>query len=145
MFEADRGIYVEAAVAVESLLLNVVQSVEERSPRLEADAVGKLKVSVLPEPVMVKSVPVVEEASVTDGPVASCPSGPIPVSEPLPVPPPTHVPLMEKQPPFFKSIPLAYEVVVALSKKFQPVPLPPMDRSEPGVVVPMPTLPFNNV
>ena len=31
-------------------------------------------------------------------------------------------------------------MVVPLSKKFQPVPFPPMERSEPGVVEPMPTL-----
>ena len=52
-----------------------------------------------------------------------------------------HVPFTEKQPPFLRSMPLAYDVVVPLSKKFQPVPLPPILRSEPGVVVPMPTFP----
>ena len=59
------------------------------------------------------------------------------------VPPaPIHVPPIAKHPPFSKFIPLAYEVVVPLSKKFQPVPVEPMDSSEPGVVVPMPTFPL---
>jgi hypothetical protein len=64
---------------VETLLLKVDQSEVERSPRLLADAVGKLKVSVEPEPVMAKSVPLVEEAKVTAGPVVVCPAGPIEV------------------------------------------------------------------
>jgi hypothetical protein len=51
------------------LLLKVVQSEVERSPLLEPDAVGRLKVMVDPAPVMEKSVPVVEEARVTAGPV----------------------------------------------------------------------------
>ena len=51
------------------LLLNVVKSADERSPLFDADAVGRLKVSVDPDPVILKSVPVVEEASVTAGPV----------------------------------------------------------------------------
>ena len=52
--------YVNASAAC--LALNVVQSELERSPRFEAEAVGRLNVRVLPEPVMLKSVPVVEEA-----------------------------------------------------------------------------------
>ena len=46
----------------EILLLNTDQSLDESAPLLVADAVGKLKVMVAPEPVMVKSVPVVEVA-----------------------------------------------------------------------------------
>ena len=47
-----------------TLLLNVVQSVEVSNPRFTEEAVGRLKVMVFPEAVMVKSEPVVEEASV---------------------------------------------------------------------------------
>jgi hypothetical protein len=59
--------------------LNVDQSAEERRPRFEAEAVGRLKVSVLPLPVTVKSVPVVEEAMVIVEPVCVWPRGPIAV------------------------------------------------------------------
>jgi hypothetical protein len=48
--------------AAESLLLNVDQSVAERAPLFATEAVGMFQVIVAPEPVMVKSVPVVEEA-----------------------------------------------------------------------------------
>ena len=47
----------------ETLLLKSDQSLDERAPLNVADAVGKLKVMVAPEPVMVKSVPVVEVAN----------------------------------------------------------------------------------
>ena len=46
----------------EILLLNTDQSLDESAPLLVAEAVGRLKVMVAPEPVMVKSVPVVEVA-----------------------------------------------------------------------------------
>ncbi len=46
------------------LLLKRLQSVEVRSPRLEADADGRLKVKTPPLLVMEKSLPVVEVASV---------------------------------------------------------------------------------
>lgn len=64
---------------VETLLLKVVQSVEERSPLLADEAVGRLKVMVSPEPVMVKFVPVVEVAKVVVGPSEVWPRGPIAV------------------------------------------------------------------
>ena len=48
----------------ESLVEKEDQSAEVRSPLLVAEEDGMLKVSVLPEPLMVKSVPVVEVASV---------------------------------------------------------------------------------
>ena len=56
-------------LVVERRLLKEVQSVVERSPLLVPEAVGILNVMVLAEPVMVKSVPVVEVESVTVGPV----------------------------------------------------------------------------
>jgi hypothetical protein len=64
----------------EILLLKSDQSVVERRPRFAADAVGRLKVSVLPLPVTVKSVPEVLEANVIVGPVCNCPVGPIEVT-----------------------------------------------------------------
>ena len=48
----------------EILLLNSDQSFNERAPLAVADAVGRLKVMVLLAAVMVKSVPVVEVASI---------------------------------------------------------------------------------
>ena len=78
VFEVFTSGYVNVNAAC--LLLNVLQSVEERRPRLEADAVGRLNVTVLPEAVMVKSVPVVLEARVTVGPVCVCPAGPMAVT-----------------------------------------------------------------
>lgn len=66
-------------VSADSLELNVVQSEVESSPLFEALAVGRLKVIVEPEPVMVKSVPAVDEAKVTAGPVVVWPVGPIEV------------------------------------------------------------------
>lgn len=66
-------------VRADSLELNVVQSEVESSPLFEALAVGRLKVMVEPEPVMVKSVPVVDDANVTAGPVVVWPVGPIDV------------------------------------------------------------------
>ena len=44
-------------------MLNTDQSFNESAPLAVADAVGRLKVMVAPEPVMVKSVPVVEVAN----------------------------------------------------------------------------------
>lgn len=46
------------------LLLNVVQSAVESSPRFVAEAVGKLNVCVVPVEVIPKSVPVVPVANV---------------------------------------------------------------------------------
>ena len=72
-----------AEVAIEeeeSLVLKVLQSAEVRSPLLVAEADGMLKVTVLPEPEMVKSVPVVEVASVATPLVTVCPVGPTAVS-----------------------------------------------------------------
>jgi len=57
--------------------LKVDQSVVERKPRFDADAVGALKVIVSPDPVIVKSVPVVDVANVVVGPSDVCPVGPI--------------------------------------------------------------------
>ena len=47
---------------------NTVQSAEESNPRFDPDAVGRLNVMVSPEPVMVKSVPLVDVAKVVVGP-----------------------------------------------------------------------------
>ena len=59
----DKG--AEALKLVEEiLLLKVVKSVDERAPLAVAEAVGRLKVMVLLAAVMVKSVPVVEVASI---------------------------------------------------------------------------------
>ena len=65
--------------AKDDLLLKVVQSAEERSPRLVAEADGRLKVMVSPDPVMVKSVPLVDEAKVVVGPSEVWLSGPMAV------------------------------------------------------------------
>ena len=67
-------------VSADCLLLNVLQSVVDNSPLFEAEAVGKLNVSVDPTPVIVKSVPVVDVASVTDGSVVVWLTGPIEVN-----------------------------------------------------------------
>jgi hypothetical protein len=48
----------------ETLPAKVVQSADERSPLFAAEALGRLKVMVEPLPVMVKSVPLVEEAKI---------------------------------------------------------------------------------
>lgn len=53
----------ELKVRVLSLLLNVDQSVEERAPRFEAEAVGKLKVCVSTEDTTAKSEPEVPIAN----------------------------------------------------------------------------------
>jgi hypothetical protein len=75
------GYWAESEVE-EILLLKVVQSVEERRPRAEAEAVGRLKVRVLAAPVTLKSVPVVEVASRT-APLVTCwPVGPMAVKVP---------------------------------------------------------------
>ena len=71
----------EVAIEVEeSLVEKEDQSAEVRSPLLVAEEDGMLKVSVLPEPLMVKSVPVVEVASVAVPEVTVCPVGPTAVS-----------------------------------------------------------------
>ena len=62
-----------------SLLLKTLQSVVVSRPRFADEADGRLKVIVAPEPVMVKSLPVVEVAKRTAGPVVVCPAGPIDV------------------------------------------------------------------
>ena len=73
------GLYVSGYVALkeveEILLLKRDQSVVERRPRFVALAVGTLKVMVAPEPVIVKSVPVVLVAK-SAVPVVVCPAGP---------------------------------------------------------------------
>lgn len=56
--------------------LKVDQSVLESFPVFEADATGKLNATVFVEAVIVKSVPVVEDAKRTVGPVWVCPAGP---------------------------------------------------------------------
>ena len=60
----------------EILLLKTDQSVPERSPRTEAAALGRLKVIVFPAAVIVKSVPVVEDARSCVPPVCVWPAGP---------------------------------------------------------------------
>ncbi len=82
-----------------SFPLKVFQSVEVRSPRLADDALGRLNVTVEPVPVMVKSLPVVEVANTTAGPVVVCPTGPMEVRPEI-----RQVPLTAKQ-PAFKLIP----------------------------------------
>ena len=62
------------------LLLNTVKSAAASLPVFADDAIGRLKVSVDPDPVIVKSVPVDDVARVTAGPVVVCPAGPIEVS-----------------------------------------------------------------
>lgn len=63
---------------------------------------------------------------------------------PLPPPPdPTQVPLMEKQPAAMLMPPSAENVEVAV-EKLMPFVLP-MEKSEPGVVVLMPTLPLESI
>jgi hypothetical protein len=64
----------------ETLLLKSVQSAEESLPVFAAEATGRLKVIVFPLAVTVKSVPVVEVARVTAGPVWREPAGPIEVT-----------------------------------------------------------------
>jgi hypothetical protein len=63
----------------DTLLLNVVQSFDVSNPLFDPDADGRLNVIVDPEPVIVKSVPVVDDASVIAGPELVCPVGPIDV------------------------------------------------------------------
>ena len=63
----------------EILELKVDQSVDESFPFDDTPANGRLNVRVEPDPVIVKSVPVVDVASVTAGPVVVCPTGPIEV------------------------------------------------------------------
>ena len=73
--EVERPLQVKAPVALlyasgktaesdeeEILLLKALQSADVRRPRLVADALGRLKVTVPPDAVTVKSVPVVLEA-----------------------------------------------------------------------------------
>lgn len=60
----------EVSIEVEeTLLLKSAQSVAVRRPRFATDDDGRLKVMVFPDAVMVKSVPVVEVASVWVAPV----------------------------------------------------------------------------
>ena len=77
-------LYASGVVAlseVEDILFwKVDQSLEVSTPLFVADAEGRLKVMVAPEPVMVKSEPVVEVAKVSAGPVVVCPTGPSEVS-----------------------------------------------------------------
>ena len=63
----------------EILELKVDQSVDESFPFDETPANGRLNVRVEPDPVIVKSVPVVDVARVTAGPIVVCPTGPIEV------------------------------------------------------------------
>lgn len=74
------------------LLLKTAQSVAVSLPVLVADAIGKLKVIVSPEAVMVKSLPFVEVANVTEVPDCREPAGPIDVMPPLPEPHANPVP-----------------------------------------------------
>ena len=80
-----------------SLPLNTDQSELVRTPRLVAEEEGRLNVIVCPEPVTVKSFPVVEVANVT-APLATCwPTGPtaviVPVFEVKQTPPTETQPL----------------------------------------------------
>ena len=63
------------------------------------------------------------------------------VTVPDPLPAPIHVPLIEKQP--VKTFIPEPKVEVAVGDIFMVLaPVLPRERSVPGVVVPMPTLPF---
>ena len=64
----------------EILLLNTVKFADESLPFAVALTNGRLNVRVEPDPVIEKSVPVVDVARVTAGPVVVCPTGPIEVS-----------------------------------------------------------------
>lgn len=70
----------------EILLLKTVQSVAVSLPVFEADAIGRLKVTVSLDAVMVKSLPVVEVANVTVVPLCVWPAGPIWLMPPPPEP-----------------------------------------------------------
>ena len=61
---APESVMGQEAEIVACFPLKVLQSLVERSPLLEADAVGRFQVIVEPEPVIVKSVPLVEVAKV---------------------------------------------------------------------------------
>jgi hypothetical protein len=56
------------AVTMPILLLKVIQLADDKAPLLVAEAVGKLKVCVVPEEVIVKSVPVVPAVKVCADP-----------------------------------------------------------------------------
>ena len=104
----------------EILFWKVFQSADASLPCVVAEAEGKLNVMVAPEPVMVKSEPVVEVAKLT-GPKVTCWfAGPTAVI----VPPPAakHVPLSEKQP-------------VAILIPFTAVVVAPVSVSAPVIVV----------
>lgn len=60
----------------EILLLNVFQSDDESRPLFRDPAVGKFHVTVFPDAVIVKSVPVVDVANSCVAPVCVCPTGP---------------------------------------------------------------------
>jgi hypothetical protein len=64
----------------ESFAEKIEKSAAESLPVFAAEATGRLYVMVFPDAVMVKSVPVVEVANVTAGPVWSIPAGPIEVT-----------------------------------------------------------------
>ena len=83
-----------------------------------------------------------EVAKVMVGPVCVCPVGPIAVI-PEPPPPPTQVPFIAKHPPVRLIPPVVLNVEVAVEKLMPPVL--PTERSEPGVVVPIPKRPEESI
>lgn len=120
----------------EILLLKTDQSLEVRRPRAEAEAEGKLKVRVAPEPVIAKSVPLEEEATVR-APVSAEPNcGVIEVTpalfEEIAQPPSAS----SKQPAVRWMPPVLLKVVVPVVK-LMPLVFPTESRV-PGVEVPMP-------
>ena len=101
------------------LPLNVVQSAAERTPAEEPEEVADEITGVVPPE---------EDRGYT-----------APTEVTVPLPPPRHVPAIEKQPAARLMPPVEEKVEVAV-EKLMPLVLP-MERIEPGVVVPMPTLP----
>jgi hypothetical protein len=122
----------------------VVKSVPERRPRIEAVAVGRLKVMVPAFAVMPQSLEmavVLVEKVMTEPVVVAQP-------EPSAVKPPRpaavrQVEEMAKQPlctfkPFEK-------VEVAIELRLMKLAPTPIERSVPGVLVPMPWYPFERI
>ena len=96
----------------EILLLKPDQSVDVRTPRLVAEADGRLNAIVLPLPVIVKSVPVVEVAKSTEPDETCWPAGPTALI--VPALAPIQAPLYATQ-PLSKLMPFEAEVVAVPS------------------------------
>ena len=117
------GLYERPAPADKELELtlfcNVFQSVEVSIPRVVAEADGRLNVIIGPEPVTVKSLPIVEVAKAT-APLITCwPVGPTAVIVPTLPPAPTQTPFTAKQ-PVERLIPFAAVVVAPFKVSIPP-------------------------